>query len=393
MAWNEPGGGRDPWGGRKDDDNGNNQGPPDLDEVIRRFQQRLKQWLGGSGDGGGGSAGGPGGGIGAFGVVLILLVGAGLWLSTGFYIVEPAERGVELRFGEFKRLTTAGPHWHLPYPIETHEIVNVDSIRDARHKGLMLTRDENIVNVDVVTQYRVSDPKDFLFNVRAPESTLRDAMISAVREVVGRNKMDFILGEGRSEVANNTRELLSEVLAYYGTGIEVTSVNMQDAQPPEQVQPAFEDAIKAREDKQRIINEAVAYANAILPTARGQAARRAEEAEGYRQERVAQAQGEADRFVALVQEYRQAPDVTRQRLYLETIEQILGNNPKVLVNDKGDGRNLFYIPLDRLSRGKGGDQSNEGRSVPPQLPSLAAELPKPGDMPTRRSDERTRERR
>ncbi|HET7688561.1 MAG TPA: FtsH protease activity modulator HflK [Candidatus Macondimonas sp.] len=328
MAWNEPGG-HDPWGGQ----NRKPGGPPDLDEVLRKLRQRLPSW----GGGGGNSATGLG--LAVAGVLV-------LWLLSGLYIIDPAERGVVLRFGQFQRITLEGPRWHLPYPIERVEKINVDSIRTSTHKGLMLTRDENIVNVEVAVQYRVADAQHFLFNVREPESTLRDATISAVREVIGTSAMDFVLGEGRSEVAARTQDLLQKTLDSYGTGLAVTSVNLQDAQPPEQVQSAFEDAIKAREDKQRIINEAYAYANAILPRARGASARQLEEAQAYRERRVAEAQGESDRFLALAGEYRQAPEVTRRRLYLETMERVLGANPKVVV-EAGNGNNVMYLPLDR----------------------------------------------
>lgn len=328
MAWNEPGG-NDPWGGQNRKPGG---GPPDLDEVLRKLRQRLPSW-----GGGGNSAAGLG--LAVAGVLV-------LWLLSGFYIIDPAERGVVLRFGQFQRITLEGPRWHLPYPIERAEKINVDSIRTSTHKGLMLTRDENIVNVEVAVQYRVADAQHFLFNVREPEGTLRDATISAVREVIGTSAMDFVLGEGRSEVAARTQDLLQKTLDSYGTGLVVTSVNLQDAQPPEQVQSAFEDAIKAREDKQRIINEAYAHANAILPQARGASARQLEEAQAYRERRVAEAQGEADRFLALVGEYRQAPEVTRRRLYLETMERVLAANPKVVV-EAGNGNNVMYLPLDR----------------------------------------------
>jgi membrane protease subunit HflK len=342
MAWNEPGG-RDPWGGQ----NRNAGGPPDLEDLFKKLRQRLPNW------GSPGKGGSPAGlGLVAIGVVV-------LWLLSGFYIIDPAERGVVLRFGQFERMTLEGPRWHLPYPLERVEKINVDSIRTSTHKGLMLTRDENIVNVEVAVQYRVGNAEHFLFNVREPEGTLRDATISAVREVVGTSTMDFVLGEGRSEVAARTQALLQKTLDTYGTGLAVTSVNLQDAQPPEQVQSAFEDAIKAREDKQRIINEAYAYSNAIVPAARGAVARQLEEAQGYRERRVAEAQGEADRFSGLAGEYRQAPEVTRRRLYLETMEQVLRANPKVMV-DGGKGNNVMYLPLDKWMK-----------DAPPRTPETA----------------------
>ena len=353
MAWNEPGG-HDPWGGQKRKPGG----PPDLDEVLRKLRQRLPSW----GGGGGNSAAGLG--LALAGVLV-------LWLLSGLYIIDPAERGVVLRFGQFQRITLEGPRWHLPYPIERVEKVNVDSIRTSTHKGLMLTRDENIVNVEVAVQYRVADAQHFLFNVREPEATLRDATISAVREVIGTSEMDFVLGEGRSEVAARTQDLLQKTLDSYGTGLAVTSVNLQDAQPPEQVQSAFEDAIKAREDKQRIINEAYAYANAILPQARGASARQLEEAQAYRERRVAEAQGEADRFLALAGEYRQAPEVTRRRLYLETMERVLGANPKVVV-EAGNGNNVMYLPLDRWLKEAPARVGVPPEGAPPVVPEPSA---------------------
>jgi membrane protease subunit HflK len=327
---------------------------------LRKLRQRLPSWGGG---GGGNSAAGLG--LAVAGVLV-------LWLLSGLYIIDPAERGVVLRFGQFQRITLEGPRWHFPYPIERVEKINVDSIRTSTHKGLMLTRDENIVNVEVAVQYRVADAQHFLFNVREPEGTLRDATISAVREVIGTSAMDFVLGEGRSEVAARTQDLLQKTLDSYGTGLVVTSVNLQDAQPPEQVQSAFEDAIKAREDKQRIINEAYAHANAILPQARGASARQLEEAQAYRERRVAEAQGEADRFLALAGEYRQAPEVTRRRLYLETMERVLAANPKVVV-EAGNGNNVMYLPLDRwLKEAPARVGVSPAEGAPPAVPEPSA---------------------
>ncbi len=352
MVWNEPGG-RDPWG-RKDKDKGGD-GPPDLDELLRRANRQLSRLFGGRRGSGGGSGGegGEGPRLGGAGLTLIGIIGLLVWLASGFYIVNPAERGVVTRFGKLHHVTTEGPRWHLPAPIEAVTKVNVDNISSSTYSGLMLTRDENIVNVDVAAQYRVGDAVDYLFTVRAPDATLRDALISAVREVIGKSEMDFVLREGRSEVAARTRQLLQRVLDDYGTGLVVTSVNLQDAQPPEPVQAAFDDATKAREDKQRIINEADAYANSVLPQARGAAARILEEGQAYQAQRVAAAEGESDRFLALLTEYQQAPGITRERLYLETMESVLANNPKVLAGAGGDS--LMYLPMDQLLRAGGGN--------------------------------------
>ncbi len=359
MAWNEPGGGggRDPWGGRGD------QGPPDLDEVFRRLSQRLGGLFGGR-RGGARAGGGRGGGLWLVGVAVAV------WLLSGIYIVGPAERGVVLRFGKYVGTTMPGPHWHWPYPIERVEKVDVDRIRQAEHKALMLTRDENIVDVDVGVQYRVQDPKAYLFHVRNPELTVVQAVESAIREVVGKSEMDFVLTEGRTEVAARTQRLAQAILDRYGTGVQLTKVNLKDAQPPEEVQAAFADAIKAREDEQRYKNEAEAYANEIIPKARGRAARQIEDANAYKAEVVARAKGETARFLALLREYQRAPRVTRERLYIDAMEHVFGNATKVVV-DVERGSPLLYIPLDRLM-GKAG-----GAAAPETAPASPAPAEKP----------------
>ncbi len=334
MAWNEPGKGQDPW------KSGNGeQGPPDLDEVVRNLQRRL------SGMFGGGKGSGTSGSFAGLGLILMAIFVA--WLGTGIYKIDEAERGVIMQFGKYSEITMPGLRWHLPWPIEKVEKVNVSKIRSFPNKTVMLTADENIVDIDLTVQYRAADANAYLFNVRDPDQTLNDVSESAIREVVGKSGMDFVLGEGRTEIAQRTRTLIQETLDQYGTGIEVTSVNVRDAQPPEQVQAAVEDAIKAREDKERFRLEAQAYANDILPRARGQAVRRIEEAEAYKQQVVADAQGEADRFLKLLAEYQKAPQVTRQRLYLQTVEAVLKDANKVIV-DVPDGNSLMYLPLDKL---------------------------------------------
>ncbi len=357
MAWNEPGGGsRDPWGGGRGD-----QGPPDLDEVFRRLSRRLGGLFGGRR--GGVRVGGSGGGS------LLVLAALAVWLLSGIYIVGPAERGVVLRFGKYVETTLPGPHWHWPYPIERVEKVDVDRIRQAEHKALMLTQDENIVDVDVGVQYRVRDPKAYLFAVRNPELTVLQAVESAIREVVGKSAMDFVLTEGRTEVAARTQRLAQAILDRYGTGVQLTKVNLKDAQPPEEVQAAFADAIKAREDEQRYKNEAEAYANEIIPKARGRAARQIADANAYKAEVVARAQGETARFLALLREYRRAPRVTRERLYIDAMEQVFGNATKVVV-DVEKGSPLLYIPLDRLMR-----PQPEAPQAAPASPAPAAKPP------------------
>jgi membrane protease subunit HflK len=279
---------------------------------------------------------------------------------------------VVLRFGAYARTTGPGPHWHAPYPIESVERVNVTEIRTAQHKATMLTQDENIVEVEVAAQYLIEQPEDYLFQVRLPDVTLRQVMESALREVVGRSKMDYILAEGRAEVAAKTRELMQAILKEYRTGLLVTALNMQQAQPPAAVQDAFADAIKAREDEARFRNEAQAYANGILPQARGEAARLQQEAIAYRDSITENAQGEADRFLKLLQAYRQAPDVTRERLYLETVERVLSESNKVLV-DVDQGNNLFYVPLEQLMK----------KPQPVRMPEVGATAPRSGTFSRR----------
>lgn len=356
MAWNEPGGGKDPWSGK-----GGNQGPPDLDEVVKKLQDRLGGLFGGKKGGGGGpgGAGRPGGPFGRIGLGAIALVVLLIWLASGIYLVQPAERGVVMRFGSFQEVTQPGPHWHLPYPIETVEKVDVDQIKSFRHNAQMLTRDENIVDVELTVQSRIQDPADYLFQDQNPEKTLRDATETAVRETIGKANLDFVLTEGRSAIGVQIEQRIQELLNKYRTGLTVTSVNMQPAKPPEAVKAAFDDAIKAREDKERSENQAEAYANDILPKARGAAARRLAEANAYREQVVAGAEGEAARFLAVLGEFSQAPEVTRQRLYLEAVESVLENTNKVVL-DVEQGANLTYLPLDRLLEGARGRSGGGG---------------------------------
>ena len=377
MAWNQPDGNgsgrdpRDPWGNR-----GGQSGPPDLDELLGNLQRRLRGLFrggsggsGGPGVTGGGRPGGGGKGLRSFGarglglVVAIILVGWGL---AGIYIVEPAEEGVVLRFGRYHETTGPGPHW-APYLIDSVEKVNVEQIRRAEigyrsdagdqsvpPESLMLTRDENIVDVGFAVLYRIKDARNYLFRVRDPDITLRQATESAIREVVGRNIMDFVLTDGRAVVAERVRELTQEILDRYETGLEVTSVNMQKAQPPDQVQDAFSDAVRAREDEERYKNEARAYAAEILPRARGDANAMLQQAEGYKQRVINEAQGDAARFTSVLDEYRKAPEVTRQRLYLDAMQNVLGSSTKVLLDVEG-GNNLLYVPLDKLLTGSDRD--------------------------------------
>jgi len=366
MAWNEPGSGdKDPWGNR------GNDGPPDLDEVVRNMQRKLGGLFGGKGGSSGGNNNNSN--AGSYGLGLIAALVGIVWLLSGIYIVDPAERGVVLRFGQYATSTMPGPHWHLPYPIEKVEVVNVEEIRNveigyrsngSRNGGtihseaLMLTKDENIIDLKIAVQYRVQDASKYLFNVRSPDLILRQMMESAVRETVGRSEMDFVLTEGRSAIANSTEQLLQTMLDAHDAGLLVTSVNMQDVQPPEQVQSAFADVVKAREDEVRQKNQAEAYSNDILPKARGQAFRILQEAEAYKSQIIAKAEGDASRFTQVMREYNKAPAVTMERLYLDAMESVYSKSQKVMVDVENGGSNVLYLPLDRLS---GNRSSNPSR--------------------------------
>lgn len=340
MAWNEPGntGGRDPWGNR-----GGEQGPPDLDEVVRKLQDKFGGLFGRSGRGGGGSS--------PISVVLVAVIMLAIWALSGIYIVDEGRRGVVLQFGAYKETTMPGPHW-FPRFIQSVEMVDIDTVRTIdlgrrADEALILTQDENIIDIKFTVQYQVKDARDYLFNVRDPDQTLREATESAVREIVGQNQMDFVITAGRSDVVEHTKQLVQEILDRYRTGLVVVNLNMQDAQAPEQVQGAFADAIKAREDEQRLKNEAEAYANDVLPKARGAAARMIEEANAYKEQVIAEAEGESNRFLNVLSEYEKAPSITRKRLYLESIESVMANSSKVMVDAKG-ANNLLYLPLDKL---------------------------------------------
>jgi modulator of FtsH protease HflK len=379
MAWNEPGGsgGKDPWSGRDRE-----QGPPDLDEIIRKLQTRFSGLFGGG-------RGFPGNYRSVVVIAGVLLL---LWLISGIYIVDPAEQGVVLRFGRLADTTLSGPHWHWPFPIEHVEIVDVGQIRNVElgyrssqgpsqspaavpREALMLTQDENIVDVRLAVQYRVKSAPDYLFNVREPDTVLRKVTESALRESVGKSRLDFVLTEGRSEIAASVAQLIQEAMDHYGTGLEVTTVNMQDAQPPEEVQEAFLDAVKAREDEQRLKNEAEAYSNDILPKARGAAARRLEEASAYKAQVVAEAEGETSRFVLVLAQYQKAPQVTRERLYLDAMEAVFGTAGKVLV-DVQKGGNLFMVPLDQLLPSRIGHERSPAEVTPSASPATPPAAPK-----------------
>ncbi|MAS83330.1 MAG: FtsH protease activity modulator HflK [Legionellales bacterium] len=336
MSWNEPPDGnknKDPWG-----KNGSNGGPPDLDEIVRRMQRGFGGIFGKKPSKGGGS-------IFPFSVVIILLIA---WLVFDMtYLVDQQQRGVVLRFGKYVTTLDPGLNIRLPRPIEKVTKVNVGQVRSITHKASMLTQDENIVDVEVAVQWRIGTATDFLFNVFDPFPTLRQVTESAVREVIGKSELDFVLTEGRSEIAQKIQILIQDVLDDYESGIYISSVEMQPAKPPEEVKAAFDDAIKAREDEQRLVNEAEAYRNDIIPKARGAAARLREESNGYKARVIAKAEGEASRFEQLLIEYQRAPKVTRERLYLDAIESVFSNTNKVLI-DNDNGNSLMYLPIDRL---------------------------------------------
>lgn len=339
MPWNEPGKDKDPWGQR------NNDAPPDLDEVYKNLKKKLGGILG---SGKGGSGGGRSGSEDFSGLILIAIAALIIvWLLSGIYIVDEGKRGVETRFGAKTNVTMPGPHWRLPWPIDAVEQVDVEGIRTTNHNSQMLTEDENIVALSLVVQYNVKNAQDYVFEVRDPDITLKQTAETAIREVVGRNTMDFIITEGRAEIASDTKRIMQEILDSYNTGLNVVQLNLNEAQPPEEVQDAFADAIKAREDEQRIINEANAYRNDIVPKARGDAQSMLEDAEAYRTQVLKSSQGETERFNQLLAEYQRAPEITRERLYIETIEEVMANNAKVILDVK-NGNNLTYLPLDRM---------------------------------------------
>ena len=337
MSWNNDDK-KNPWQSDR------SQGPGDLDEVVRGMQRKLSGLFGGRGGRGNGRGGSSSSGRGIAGVVLgIVFAGWALW---GLYSVDDAERGMVMRFGKFHAITQPGLRWRIPL-VDTYELINTNVTERYGYSGSMLTEDENIVVVELVVQYRRTDPEAYLFNLREPEATLQDVTSSAIREVVGRNVLDFILTEGRAEIAAETQTLIQSTLDFYGTGITVYEVNLQDANFPPDVEASVQDAIRAREDRERMSLEAQAYANDVVPRARGGAARERQNAEAYRSRVVADAEGEADRFVLILREYERAPEVTRQRMYIETLEEVLANSTKVLLDTEG-GSNLLYLPLDRL---------------------------------------------
>ena len=354
MPWNSPGNNNeDPW-----NRNSNNQGPPDLDEIFQKLSRKFGGIFGGGG-GGGSSSGGSASGIGLFAIIIAAII----WCATGIYTITDGEAGVILQFGKYKEITTPGLHWHYPYPVEKLYRVDMQQVRSSNHQTTMLTKDENIVEIVLAAQFRVKDAPNYLFNVRYPEVTLKQAMESAIREVVGKSKVDFVLYEGLEVISQNTKLLMQEILDRYNAGMEVTTLNLEKTQPPAQVQNAFQDVIKSREDLERYIQEAEAYANTIVPQARGEAARMIEEATGYKEAIVSKAEGESERFLALLTEYNKAPSITRERLYLEAAQSVFSNTTKVMVDVEG-GNNLMYLPLDKLMQNDRSPSGSVNMGVP-----------------------------
>lgn len=383
-------------------------GPPDLDQLWRDFNQRINRLFGKRGGGGGGGGGGDGfrpdmrgAGIGAGIVGAIILF---LWLISGFFIVQEGQTGVVMTFGRYSHMTPAGFNWRWPSPIQSHEIVNVSTVRtvevgyrsSVRNKvareSLMLTDDENIIDIQFAVQYKLKNASEWVFNLRDQEETVKQVAETAIREIVGKSKMDFVLYEGREKVAFEVSQLMQQILDRYKAGVQITNVTMQGVQPPEQVQAAFDDAVKAGQDRERLKNEGQAYANDVVPKARGAASRLAQESEGYRARIIANAEGEAARFKQVLVEYQKAPGVTRDRMYLDVMQQIFSNTTKLMV-DSRSSNNLMYLPLDKLISQSAAE--NAGRSPAPAASAAPAPTVEPApniELP-RANDARSRESR
>jgi len=392
VAWNEPGApgdkDKDPWQRKKD------KGPPDLDQIVKNIQNKLAGLFGGKKGGGLDGAGRR------VGVGIIAMIVLALWTLSGFYIIQQGERGVILRFGKRAEVTGPGLHWHLPFPIEKRVVINVErplilelgyrrsekslGASKVPKEALMLTEDENIIDIEFAIRYKINNPSDYLFNISEPDLTISQAAESAVREVVGKNTLDFVITSGRAEVEQNIKNILQEMLDRYKSGMQIVGVEMQKALPPEEVKAAFDDAVKAREDEQRLKNEAEAYFNDIIPRARGAAARKIQEAQGYKASVIARAEGDAKRFSQIINEYAKAPAVTRERLYIEAIEHIFSTTSKIFIDQKS-GSNILYLPIDKLM-----PQGPTSAAQPEQEPPEAtASTPEP---PRERGRERERER-
>ena len=362
------GGSRNPW------DRPPEAGPPDLVEILKGLKQRL---LGNRTKATEPESGGDGGKPRreALSIGVVVAIALGIWAASGFYLVGAAEKAVITRFGRFERITGEGPNYQLPWPLESRQVVNTQEVLSISDRSRMLTQDAALVEINIAVQFRRSDPRAFVFNIVDPQATLAEASESAIREIIGQTRLDLVLEQGRQEIALKTRVLIQHTLDSYRTGIEVIGVNLQDVAVPDPVAPSQKDAIKAREDKDRLRVEAETYSNDILPKARGTAERQLLDAEAYRQQIVAEAEGEGSRFGQLAVAYEKAPALTRQRLYLETMEEVLSHGGKVFVDAKGNGSN-FYFPLDKLLEKRSSDPKRESTlpdvTVLPGTPAPAA---------------------
>jgi membrane protease subunit HflK len=406
FSLNDPRWGR---GSQNDDQNKNqngkgpNDGPPDLDQLWRDFNQRLSRLFGnknGGGDSGGGGfksdMRGAGVGVGAIAAIALFL-----WLVSGFFIVQEGQTGVVLTFGKYGHMTPAGFNWRWPYPIQSHDIVNVSQVRTVEvgyrsslknkqpKESLMLTDDENIIDIQFAVQYKLKNAAEWEFNNRDQEEMVKQVAETSIREVVGKSKMDFVLYEGRNKVALDVGQLMQQILDRYKAGVQITNVTMQGVQPPEQVQAAFDDAVKAGQDRERQKNEGQAYANDVIPKARGAAARLMQESEAYRARVTANAQGDASRFKQVLVEYQKAPAVTRDRMYLDTMQQIFSNTTKVMIDTKS-GNNLLYLPLDKLIAQSAAIDTSGKQNNPPASASAAPEPAASLEMPHQK-DARSRD--
>ena len=378
MGLNDP-----QWGKNKGD-----SGPPDLDDVLRNVNKKINnifgQKKGGGGDDGSGSNTPSPKPQSGSSIAMILGLLAVVWLASGFYIVDEGHRGVVLRFGQYVDTAPAGLRWHIPYPVEKVEVVNVSQVRTVEigyrnnvrskvlRESLMLTDDENIIDIQFAVQYILNNPENFLFKNRNPDEAVLQAAETAIRQVIGKSKMDYVLYEGREQVAANATQLMQKILDRYEIGISISRVTMQNAQPPEQVQAAFDDAVKAGQDRERQKNEGQAYANDVIPRAVGNAARLIQESEGYKQRVIVSAEGDASRFEQILAEYSKAPKVTRERLYLDMMQQVLSNTSKIIVDQKS-GNNLLYLPLDKLVNMSGAPSSVSSVAVQPMMQEATTE--------------------
>ena len=379
MSLNDP-----QWGKRG---NGGG-GPPDLDEIWRNVNRRLNELFGRTGPSESGGVRPPRRAFPVGGAGLLLALVLLVWLASGFYIIDAGRRGVVTRFGKYTETTQPGPRWHLPFPIEAVELVDFSQVKTVEigykntvktkveREAVMLTEDENIIDIQFAVQYNLKSAEDYVFANRKPDEMVKFVAETAIREVVGKSRMDFALYEGREQIAKQTEKLMQETLDRYRTGVYIQKVTLQNVQPPDKVQAAFDDAVKAAQDRVRLINEGQAYANDVVPRARGMASRLMEEANGYNAEVVQRSEGDASRFRSVLTEYAKAPGVTRDRLYLDMMQSVLGNSSKILVDQKGGGGNLLYLPLDKLMQ-----QSTTPGAATPELPqaprSSASPVPEP----------------